>query len=388
MAYATGIALHFAGILPESIKYVLYGISLVFGFLAILVGYSICFNKKVKMYLGLWILFIIYLSIVGAFKSDFYSQGTSINIFLSQDLRFVMYVGVGILFADGVFFDNYIEIMKKIAFVSIIMGFFALANYNFSYAVASEGQRLGLWSLPYYLWWASGSVFAFMYPYSHITGKNKVLGYGSFMAYATLGLLFIKRASMVNSILIIIVSELFCNTRGNKKNQFAIFKIIISLLIILGIAYAIPYSRALLSAMIDRFGSQGGALEYDRAREAQAVFAVLNSSDVFFGQGIGHYVQGERLINALHTGLYNLVYKGGVLFVLMFVYFVIKTIKNVITNRSLSATESICLCTSVSYLCSMFYEASWSYTIYMVQYATPIVALLTHSLVYEEEMKL
>ena len=95
------------------------------------------------MYLGLWILFIIYLSIVGAFKSDFYSQGTSINIFLSQDLRFVMYVGVGILFADGVFFDNYIEIMKKIAFVSIIMGFFALANYNFSYAVASEGQRLG-----------------------------------------------------------------------------------------------------------------------------------------------------------------------------------------------------------------------------------------------------
>lgn len=377
IAYVAGLATHFAALMPESIKYLLYAASLACGFFSILLGYAVCSNRNVKQYLGLWILFIFYLLIVGLIQSGVYSEGTSVNIFLSQDLRFVMYIGLGILLAD--YFDDYVKMMSIFAFAGIVMGVIALANYNFSYAGAVEGDRMGLWSLPYYLWWASESVYAFMYPYSRITNRYKIFGYGSLICYAVLGLLFIKRASLVNVFVVLIFSEILANPSQKGNAIKFIFKISLVIGSVAFVAYSIPYSKALVQAMLERFGSQGNIMEYDRAREAAAVFAQMSFPDKVFGLGIGYYIKTSRTINALHTGFYNLIYKGGILLLLMYIYELFQTVKNFIRMRKLSEIERVCLCTSIAYCCCVFYEGSWSYTIYMLQYVTPIVALLTHS---------
>ena len=382
LTYTSGLVTHFAAILPTSIKYAFYGVSLIAGWLAIIIGRNSCENKKICQYSDIWFIFVVGLIILGAMRSDFFTDGFDLNIFLAQDLRFVTFVGIGIILADKNYWDSYVKIIYFVSAIAIIMGIIALTQYNFSYAGAEEGQRLGLWDLPYYLWWASGSVFSFVYSYSRIMRKNRLVGYGAFLTYAILGLLFIKRASFVNVFVCIVITE-FLMPHKDTSRKFSIGTVV-KLFVIIGIGlyilYSVPYTRALVDAMIERFSSQGGFLEYDRAREASAYFATTGISDIALGQGIGHYVSTSRLINALHTGLYNLVYKGGIVFIVIYVYYVVRILKSFVYRKTLDSVEIACLCVGVSYFVSMFYEASWSYTIYMMQYVTPIVALLTGAL--------
>lgn len=379
IAIFSGLVTNFAGLMSDPLKYIFYTVSLIFGYGAIYIALLYSTNKNIKKYLRVWTLVIFYLLIVGAIRSDFFANGFNVGTFLAQDLRFVMYVGIGILLADSPRILYFQKIIHTIAYISIIFGIIALANFNFDYAMASEGARLGIWSLPYYLWWASGSVYAYMYPYYRLSGKNKVAGIGSLFVYLLLGLMFIKRSVAVNAIITIVLTEIFVGYEKKQKHTgrlSATIKIILIIAVLLGIGMAIPYTRVLLISLAKRFFSQGNLFEYDRAQEATVYFRGASISELIFGQGIGHYVVTYRELNGLHIGVYNLIYKGGVFLLFIYIYIFLRIISLFLHRKEMRKNQLIWLTVAVSYVICMLYEGTWSYTIYMIQYVTPIVCLL------------
>lgn len=381
IAYYAGLICHFSALLPDRVIFVFYALSLVCGLLVILCGLNSC-SDNVKRYLFFWVVICLYMIVVGLVNSNVYKKDFSVNIFLSQDLRFITFVGCGITLADKKYLNYYITIMKSLITISLIMGAVALLNYSFDYSRVTIGARLGIWSLPYYLWWASASVFAFAYPYARmveIKKTYKIIEYSSFFIYIILGLLFIKRSALVNSIIIILLTEIvyvkysqFKSPRRKIINRFAIMIVVISISIM--ILYTIPYSRALIDAMLNRM--QGNFFEYDRSIEASNYIKRVGLSKIILGQGIGHYFRNIELVNALHTGFYNLIYKGGFLLLSIYVYFVLYVIKILRQKNKYEPFLCMSIVVSISYIISMLYEASWSYTIYMVQYVTPILSIL------------
>ena len=381
IAIYSGLITNFAGLMSDPLKYIFYTVSLVFGYSAIYIALLCGVNKSIKKYLTGWSLIIIYLLIVGAIRSDFFTNGFNIGTFLAQDLRFLMYVGIGILMADSPRIRYFQKTIHTIAYLSVIFGIIALANFNFDYAMASEGARLGIWSLPYYLWWASGSVYAYMYPYCRLSGKDKVVGIGSFITYLVLGLIFIKRAVVVNSVITIALTEIFIGYEKKQKHRgrlSATIKIILTIAVLLGIGMAIPYTRVLLISMAKRFFSQGNLFEYDRAQEAADYFRGASISELIFGQGIGHYVVTYSELNGLHIGVYNLVYKGGIFLLFVYIYIFLRIIRLFLQRKEMQKNQLVWLTVAVSYVVCMVYEGTWSYTIYMLQYVTPIVCLLAY----------
>lgn len=376
-----GVVTNFAGVLPENIKYIFYLVSIFFGFSGIFL-YIISKRRihKSDYFLFWWLFIMIYMIIIGFFKSNFFSTNFDFGTFLATDIRYVMYITIGIIFADKKYTPHFHQLIVKLGYLSILFALIALINYNFDLTRVQLGSRIGIWELPYYLWWLSGGVFAYLYPFSRLTRKNKIAGYGSLISYSVLGLLFLKRASFINTIFIIMVTEYFLykNISGKSISKNKILKIMLLLVSIIAIFLVLsrePYFRFLIENMINRFGSQGNFLEYDRAIEANTYFKQASLTDIFLGQGLGHYFTTYRQINALHTGIFNVIYKGGLLYLFYILTILIKTIKAYVKKNELDVFSLVCLITSLSYLVSLLYEMSFTYTILIVGYSTPIAII-------------
>lgn len=370
ISIAIGCVVCFAGVLSPSIRSYSYILSYISGMLGIVL-YILHESQKrrilSKFFIGA-VCIGLYMVLVGILSNSV-SVRNNIGIYLSQDLRYYMYILMGIVMSDENYRKDYITTMKLLGIVSIIAFFVALANYSFSYSLVVQQARIGIWDIPYYCWWIAGACYTYLFSYSLITGKDKIIGYGSFAAYAILGLLFLKRSALVNTVLLLLIS-LIIKTRGNTRKIMKILFVVFVGVIVIIIAYNyfIPkesYFHAVIEGLLNRFSGTSLA-DYDRSRESAYYLDHVPWWRVILGQGLGNYFpysNSSGVINALHIGLYDILYKGGIVYAFLWIYAFVSSIKCIVNVRRLSEMEIVCLIVMVATFVALVYEKSFTYAI-------------------------
>lgn len=320
-----------------------------------------------------WKKMIIYFLIVGILHFG----GIDLNIFswaITQDLRYCILFLAGGCFAISYKSMSYFHyIMKILALLSIFAGIYSFLHLDLS--IASIETRTNTWSLSYLLWWVPGSCFLYWGYYVLIMKKDKILGYSALLFYTMLGVLFLKRGTVVDVAVIFAVA--FFLSKGNK--DFHLMKIIVGLVVVLGIMYIfIPgIFNSVWNMVFARFDDISDVEEMDRAIEFTAFFEQAPLFSLIFGNGIGHYfsITGtgiiDRMVNALHSGWANIIYKGGIVYLIFYIYLYKSIFKNTI-GRPLSDYEKVCLGVAISHLISLIYGGSWTYTITPFGIAAPL----------------
>lgn len=373
VAIVSGIIFHFNSLMPSAFAKLTMYISIISGYGGILL--FILFYKGDKRNNSLfypWICIVIYMAVVGYINSNGFAGATSKYWLFTQDIRYVMYFLMAIICTYRKFSEYMEFILKFICLMAVILGIVGLLNYNFNDTLIA--QRNGIWSLPYYCWWLSTTCFAYGFAHAYITGKDKIIGYGSFFVYIVLGLLFLKRSVLVNGIVIILISSALKNKVNYGNNIDHILKnvrnIILGLFILICV-YKImmlnPYFNQVLQQLLLRFGSEQNYENLDRTIESTLYFQSASMTEIIMGQGLGSYVVLEVpmtiVVNALHIGLANIVYKGGIFYSLFYLCIFIGVIKKVFNDKNMSEKSLVCLCVSLSLFISLLYEMSWTFTI-------------------------
>lgn len=385
-AILLGVCLHFTALLPERTNTFLYISSLVFGYAGIFIFIIKTSSDKLKhnRIFYWWILIVVYMTSFGMISSGGkWRSHDSLSWFVTQDLRYVMYMAIGFALANKAFIKKYHKLMKFLGGVCIVFGILALKDYNFNINIVASGGRIGIWDISYYYWWLSASIFAYNFSYSRITGKDKFIGYGSFITYLVIGMLFLKRSVLIN-ILALLTFTTFLNSRQDKVDKkinprviriLIVGALLIVVILVLGKQLKNSYFGVVFDSLINRF-TEGESLGYDRTNEASKYFASVSPIYYIMGQGLGNYVITDHFLNALHIGLYNIIYKGGIFYFAFWIYLIIDFIKKIFIRKQLSQYNLVCLCVALSATLSMLYELSFTYTIDIIGYATPIAYLV------------
>jgi len=310
-----------------------------------------------------YIKLIPYFLIVGIL-SGITLTNNIIGFILCQDLRFVLLFAAGCCFAHSkrgmVFFH---QLMIWVGLIAIIMGLYALLTFNFSIEVI-EGRE-DSWTLSYFLWWASAGCFAYWGLYALLCRKNFKLGIGVLLIYFVLGVLFLKRSAFLNGIIIIILYFLL---QKNKSKTIKKLLVLSMIFFTLTKVFLPSLFDNVFSLLFSRFADDNTLAEQDRNVEMTNYFNAANVFQLLFGNGIGHYASAlsirnsEGILNALHVGYANIIYKGGVLYALFYVKLYTKILPK-IAKKNLPQYKVICVGVAISALISLVYEGSWTYTI-------------------------
>lgn len=342
-------------------------------------------NHSLKGYPKCFLWLIFYFIIVGSMYGDRILSGANLNIILSQDLKYVMLFLMGGIFAYNSDTMTYFHrLMKWLAIISIVFGILGLISFNYVESVIAE--REGTWTLSYYYWWASCACFSYWGYYALFVKKNRVLGLGVLLVYLVLGALFVKRAAIVNGVVMMAVYILL-----NRKNIASSF-LRGALVTISFIAMLYVITPSLFSGVKETYTSRFEEVEdmesFNRNQEAYSYFDQASTIQLIFGNGIGHYpklvvknytYQRSDQINALHSGWANVIYKGGFLYALFYIAMLIAVIREFFNNRKLNSYQLVCLGVSISSFVSMLYEGSWTYTIISVCTSAPLFYLLSNN---------
>lgn len=366
----------FHTILP---KYIAVGLSI----LILVFGYSgslmFIFRHKMPRMSRYFSYMIIYFLIVGLFYGTFFNKAFLLTS-IDQDLRFVMFFMAGSVFAYSHSSMKYFhQLMKILAVISIGFAIFALIVFNFSFDIIASRQQD--WNLPYYLWWTSASCFAYWGYYSLFHKKERVLGFSVLFVYFFLGLLFLKRSAIINVVLIFLIFNIL-NRRRFINNFFIIIFLSLSTFAILNTLLPSTFDK-IFSLLLDRFNEVDKFTDFDRYVESNLYFSEASIWQIIFGNGIGHYytisdplLRNRGLLNALHLGYANIVYKGGFLYILFYIILYYKIFQRA-TTRILSRYELVTLGVSLSALLSFSFEGSWTYTILPFCISAPIFYIAT-----------
>lgn len=376
-AVLLGVLIHFSAKLPATVATIATIASIASGFMGLVI-YMFSKSDYTKMFFYLWIALVIYMLFIGLINSQFYKYQSNISVLLNQDIRYVMYFAIGIAYADKLYIEKYNKLMIFLGFVSILFALLALLNLNL--AVDQISERQGIWTIQYYYWWLSCSIFAYLYPYTQIMGKYKFLGYGVLLAYGGLGLIFLKRSALINVIFIILIT-IFLKPNKKIKNSLLMFLSKIALIVMLimlvfflfeVLADKETFVSRLFNALFNRFSNTNYFENFNRTTEAKEYLRLASPLYKIFGQGMGKYAYTNMFLNSLHTGFFNLIYKGGIFYLAFYLIIIFKTLKAFINRSKLTKQGLVCLCTVLSSILSLAYEFSWSYTIVIFGYATSI----------------
>lgn len=327
-------------------------------------------KHKIPGLLSSFAYIIIYLLVVG-FAYGWSFTHNHIGLMLSQDLRYVLLFLVGGVFALNGNMKYFHKIMKVLAVFSILFAIPALLFFDYSVA-AIEG-RSGTWSMSYFYWWCSACCFCYWGYYALFEKKDRWLGFGTLFVYFFIGLLFLKRSPVIDLIVILICYNLLSGLSFSR-----IVKLLFVVFLLIGVTMLINGGLVnnLFNLMSNRFDVAPG--EFDRQVESTLYFQEASIINLLTGNGIGHYFYSYLIrndassINALHLGWANLIYKGGIVYVLYYIILYVKIIKNVFTQKHKSNLDKICYGVAISSLISMFYEGSWTYTLLPFCISAPI----------------
>jgi hypothetical protein len=364
-AVLSGILVHFYPVLPvRFVKLVLY-LPLLLGYSGI-AAYTAFFTGKgsERRLLLFWLLAGVYLFAVGLLRWQLVTDQSAQSVFINQDVRYFMYAGCGIILSNKCFRPQVLRLLTFIGVLSALFGVIALWNMNLELALLQD--RLQLWSLPYYFWWLSGSCFAMNYAWMRMSGRNRLAGLGAFLAYAVCGALFLKKAVIVNAVLLLFLCELLASSRRRSMTRR-----LVSGALLLGLAAAFIWLLAesvpLLSGLIQSYSARMAQVtsSYDRYLELQNYLRQAGMTELLFGKGFGCYAllpglytQGYYLANALHIGYMDIYYVGGIPYSLLWLGILIGILKRLRLRSTMDAFEAACLATSVLLLFSLLFELS------------------------------
>ncbi len=342
-------------------------------------GIFIYINKYTCNLYTRYLLFLLFYFVVvgisyGNINLSF--RGGDFGWIFTQDIRYVMYFIIGSVFANKRYMPVFHEFMRYIGFSSIIATFFGLFFFNFD--IQNINDRTGTWNFSYYCWWFSSACFSYWGYYAIIMKKEKILGYSVLLSYFILGVLFLKRSVLINMIVLLLIAIFFSN-----KNSFKFLgRIIIIMAIILFITFIVnnilhlQTIDAIFNLLYDRFNTIDDLSGIDRVEEWKEYFAEASFFQLIFGNGIGHYpfvkVFEWHIINALHIGIYNIIFKGGILYALFYIFLYKRIFHKLFKFHSLEKYELVCLGVALSALISLFFEGSWTYTIEPLCISAPI----------------
>lgn len=320
-------------------------------------------------------LLIIYFIIVGISYFDFFSK-QNIALVLHQDLKYTLLFLTGTIFAQSKKNMTYFHfVMRILAILAIIMGIWALTHRSLSFTSDIARPYAG-WNQNYYFWWVSGSCLFYWGYYALIIKKEKFLGYGVMLTYLILGLMFLKRSSIVHVGGMLMIYLLI--SKSNKvKTAFSVLFAIAMCYIVFRLAFADSYN-VLWDLLMDRFNAVDNYAEFDRNLERDDYFQSADIKQLIFGNGIGHYhhhyietMDWDRYFNGLHLGYANIWYKGGFVYCLFYLA-LYKRIYTKWKKGNLTSFDYVCMGVSASSLLSLFFEGSWTYTIDPFCIAAPI----------------
>jgi len=336
-----------------------------------------------------------YMLVIGAVRTVGFSAMTPSYLLrmLIYDLCYCSLFLLGAIFANKRYFPSYIKIMKVLGVIAFCCGILSLLMFSYKDAM-STFRGGGLWSKPYCLWWMTYAVFSFAFAYARIKEKNRFLGYSLFILYFVIGVLFLKRIVVVECATLLIATSFLKNYNGKRntikyalKLTSIITAIILAVVLFFVLMNAVPFVNVIVTNITERFESYSLS-SYDRTSEFSEFISDSSFDQILFGYGIGNYKILAGDLPALHIGIANAIFKGGIPFVLFWVYVAIKTVKMIANHKILSDEARICVCVTAVAIVSSFFAFSWSYTLGIFGFAAPIIYVIQYTLPKKEKTRL
>lgn len=319
-------------------------------------GLSKFLNPSIKSIYNFWLLMIIWFFLVPII---FFGVGINSELFyqgMYHDYSYLLFSFLPFMLVGNYESKFFQKIFDKVGFIAVLSGFIALIMVDKSFAAVSN--REGGWTLSFYLWW----VVLCAYPYlflKNIYLKKDYKGWLLITLHLLLSLFFLKRSGFVGALIIIALTFVFSERSSKLLKSISIF----GLFFITGFVLLGDY----LNLLVLRFDSDASNLQqFDRNLEVEEFFTFVSSSQVLTGFGANNYVKmnyigiQDNAVNSLHVGLYNIIYKGGLLYVLFILYLsaqIISLKKYINYNQEIK----IGFIMGVFFLITFFYENGWSY---------------------------
>lgn len=299
------------------------------------------------------VLSMAYLVLWGMYNlgSELFIFGTWARGFF-QDYRHLSFILLAFAFV-GLGERYFLKLLRYL----IVLGYISVFGSLLAADISKDAilERSNTWTTSYYFWWILNA-FA---PFMGILYFSGLKQYRSkhlitlFLANVLIGLIFLKRAVVVNFVLVIVLSNLIAN-----------FKIRNLLYYTIGLFSMFYINSVLFQGLIDRFQTTSNEIEsWDRLNEVNAVWDATQIYDWVVGFGANNYIRinhlgGDFEVNAIHIGILDIFYKGGVVY-FGFIFFVVVSIWR---SRRTSLFGRIGLVSSLLFALRLAYENSSSYT--------------------------
>lgn len=335
--------------------------------------------SSLKTPVKFFLIILIYLLVIGIFGGSLYTDKSTIFLTITQDLRYVLLFLLGGIYAtDERYMDLFHQALRIVAVVAIIMGVIAgiiIAQSGTTIARDIEDQT------NYHYWWASTTCFSYWGITAFFKKSERKIGLVVLFTYFFIGILFLKRSCFLNSIIIVMLAIFLMAKQGRVSKSLKILASIGIILLVTTIVLP-SLNKIIFSSLFSRFSDVSVDIEnFDRLIEWKSYQDYSTLSQKILGMGIGNYpfynrygtINGESsLLNALHLGFANIIFKGGVIYALFYLSTYLKIFKNWFSSKRYSTRYLICFGVSVSALISLLYEGSWTYTILPFCISAPI----------------
>lgn len=318
--------------------------------------YSRFFTRSLTNLYVFWLIMLLWLAIVPLL---FFEQIIDFKVFyqgMFHDYSYLLFSLFPFFLVTDASHDYYNKVFNKVGFAAVFLGILAIILVDKSFN--SVSTRAGTWTLSYYFWW----IVICVYPYFYL--KNAFLikdskGNILIILHILFCLFFLKRSGIINAILLVSLSTIFSGKSGKLLKIMGVtFILFVSIFIFFG---------QYLDLLLIRFESDTADIaQQDRLMEAEEFFSKITFEEFITGFGMNNYINmyyigvKHNALNSLHIGFYNLIYKGGILYVLFNAYLAIKIIS---LNRFINKNPEIKIgfIIGVMYLISFTYENGWSY---------------------------
>ena len=352
-------------------------------------------SKKSRVILFIWLMLLTVMFINGFVRSMPYNREMLLRS-LSNDLLTVSYFTLGFVFASYKSRNDFVNIIKYLGPVAVIVGFYAVitgSDFHPSY----HAIKMSAWSLPYYLWWMVGALYFCAIFQAIFQKKNVWIGWTLLFLYVTCGLMFLKRVVLFELLLIVLIvliqipierpMFLKINKLSRTRRKSPILLMLLLFCLILVVAITPTYYLKLASfvrnidvlsgVVVDRFKqTQEDLPSFDRFIELSSHLESVDTVSAIVGMGFGvfqYYIDIEN--PNLHMGWGNIFYKGGLILLLFYIYLFIMTIK-VFLRRNKSPVLLVSSSISIFYFISLIFSAYWTHIPYTVIFGTMIITTI------------
>ena len=338
----------------SSIIILLIGLGLIFYWFAN--GLFRYLNKEIRSVFRFWLLMVIWFIIVPIL---FFGVGINTELFyqgMYHDYRYLIFSLLPFMFLSDKAQTYFVRIYTSVSILAVMCGIVAIIIVDKSFSNIAE--RSSVFSLPYYLWWVVMMVYPYMYLRTTFTSKDR-LGIVLLGLHLLLSLIFLKRAGVVNAILFISLASIFSSESKKRNKVILVFTVIFfSFSFFLG---------SYFDLLFERFSQDSSNLnEWDRNIEVLEFFNNITDEQLITGFGMNNYLKmtyiGEldKGVNSLHIGFFNLLYKGGYLYV-AFIIFLAYNIFKLYKYIQIDPEIKIGFILGIVFLISFSYENGWSY---------------------------